>query len=562
MMALEALRSKLRSELDMSHATDAVAWGNPRAMTEALRQLRRDLGGSGDGRPADDHLQRALFRFVKETQASSFTDLKYVCYGVTVPVGRGFGRLIDRQQLFDTLLLQVNQYLPRPKQFRRCYQGLLSGYFGFERNLEHPAEADQRWVGLRDYLAHQLVPLKEASEKRGQAPDWLRILHEHRNLLTADPCSRYAHGLVKDDQSELLQMSAGLGISRNSWVWEDAFLAYVELVCSFGDKDFKKYMPAVLDLVNGKGAITLPSALETKATAMTVRRYHQCREHPEHDDLRDTCVEKIGNTWLKQTAWDAVVNDEPTRLMVNSWLKKRLIRDFFELLAQDGAADLARLNYWLKWAPQIKGMWFVLGSDTWLNTSPNYMTMRKRMAGSDRQLRGGGSANNAFVMQIGQLLVIEFGMKGNACYIFAASDFNADLGSGVLSINDLKQKACQARLSHAPAPGWEYKFDQEMRRLMQSIPLSRGGLKNSDDLAVREQGASEVKITSRAVLDSDEFVKLQSVLRWNGVGWKDNRPKGGALWVLIPYERQKPALVPLLERLGFRLVEGKGYYLK
>ena len=80
MMALKALCSRLSSELDMSHATDAAAWGNPRAMTEVLRQLRRDLGGNGDERPNDDHLQRALFRFVKDSQVSSFTDLKYVCW--------------------------------------------------------------------------------------------------------------------------------------------------------------------------------------------------------------------------------------------------------------------------------------------------------------------------------------------------------------------------------------------------------------------------------------------------------------------------------------------------
>ena len=561
MMALEALRSKLRSELDMSHVTDAVAWGNPRAMTEVLRRLRRDLGGSGDERPADDHLQRALFRFVKDTQLSSFTDLKYVCYGVTVPVGREFGRVIDRQQLFDALLVQVNHHLQRPKQFRRCYQGLLSGYFGFERNSDHPGGADQRWVTLRDYLSDQLVPLKEASEKRGQVPDWLRTLDEHRNLLSSDPCSRYAHGLVKDDQSELLQMSAGLGISRNSWVWEDAFLAYVRLVCDLGDRDFKSHMPTVLDLVNGRGAITLPSALEIRATAMAVRRYHQCRENPEHGGLRDTCVDKIGNPWLKRTAWDALVNDEPVRLMVNSWLKERLIRDFFELLAEDGAADLRRLDYWLKWKPLIKEMWFVLGSNAWFDRSSKFQELRRRMAGSDRQLGGGNPGNNAFVMRIGQLLIVEFGLIGNACYVFSASEFKTDLNKGFLSINDLKQWNHVGRLSHAGR--WEYKFDAEIGKMLQSVPILKEEIDGVGQSAIRMvDGRSGVVVKSGMNLDFDEFEKLKATLKWNGVRWEDNRPKGGALWVLIHYERNKPALAPLLKRLGFRLVEGKGYYLK
>ena len=70
--------------------------------------------------------------------------------------------------------------------------------------------------------------------------------------------------------------------------------------------------------------------------------------------------------------------------MVEGWLKRRLIKDFFELLARDGAADLRRLNYWLKWEPEISDMWFLLGEDARRNKTEAFLSVRKRMAGRDR----------------------------------------------------------------------------------------------------------------------------------------------------------------------------------
>lgn len=473
---LDVLRHRLSQELEVGQAAHAVEWGSPRVMSEALKRIRHELGGEGDEKPTEDKLHAVLVRFAKSKSVLSFTDLKYLCYGATVPVGSDQWRVIDRQDLFDNLLDLVHRRTEQARQFRRCYQGLLTGYFSFERNLDDPGDADRRWVLLRGFLADQLKPLQQSCAGKGQMPAWLTILYEHRNLLTADPCSRYAKGLERGDESELHAVCAGLGIPSNSWVLVEAMMGYVKQVCLGSDAAFNERMQAVLDLVNGATSVTLPPALATMATAMIVTRYRNCAEYPEHPGLRDTCVQWIGNPWVKRVAWDAAVNHEPSRLMVNSWLKQRLIRDFFGLLAADGAADVRRLNYWLQWEPQITDMWFVLGGEAASNRGADFIELRKRMAGRDRRLQDTNQANNAFVMRIGPLLVIEFGLTGNACYIFAASDFKANLDVRMLSMHDLKQKlGVAARLSHA-GWNWEGKFDVEIRNLLQRIPENRGTL--------------------------------------------------------------------------------------
>lgn len=681
--ALDALRHRLRQEMDVGQTLHSVEWGNPRVMTESLKHIRRELGGGDHDRPTEDKLRAALARFAGSGSALSFTELKYLCYGATVPVGEERWRLIDRRRLFDTLLDLVNHRVQQSKKFRRCYQGLLSGYFGFERNLDDPGEAERRWMTLRDFLAEQLTPLRKDCADKGQTPDWLTILSEHQNLLTSDPCSRYAKALERGDEAELHEVCAGLGISSNSWVWVEAMMAYVKQVCQGSDKAFNERMQSVLDLVNGKTSVTLPPALAVMAAAMMVKRYEHCVEHPEHAGLRDTCVQWIGNPWVKRVAWDSAVNHEPARLMVNSWLKLRLIKDFFELLAADGAADVRRLNYWLKWEPQISDMWFVLGNEAAAKQSSEFVELRKRMAGRDRRLQDSNLLNNAFVMRIGPLLVIEFGLTGNACYIFAASDFKANLEKRLLSLYELKQKlGCAARLSHAGP--WEGKFDFEIRRLLQRIPESRGTLANTVDNESHvqrtpsplhgartptaapvahsqtlrtwpfsrpdsEQGADSGPVSgheaelpplreldappagiaapsttnqpprvwpfprsdmgkdelnasvshddaessvdestnprrvaallggarlqessaanrprpsSRGRLSDMEFAQLQRLLKETGVEWEDNRPKGGALWVLIPEEHQQTRVTAVLQLYGFRFTAGRGYWLK
>ena len=573
--SLAALRVRLHAELNPQHIAPTTEWGNPRAMTEALHRLRHDLGADGGRPPGADLLRTSLNQFVKSRQVSSFTELKYVCYGVTVPVGQDQWRIIDKPVLFNQLLDLVKNNATQPKQFRRCYQGLLSGYFGFDRYAQSGTEANHNWLCLRSYLSDRLGTTLQVSAQRGMTPDWLKTLHAHQNLLTSDPCSRYADGLVRGDSGELKEICTGLGISGSSWVWQDALMAYMRMVCAGSDTHFLQGLTRLLDLVDGRADITLPAALATQATAMVVIRYSECANKPEHAVLRDTCLHWIGNPWLKRTAWDAHVNHEPARQMVNGWLKRRLITDFFELLALDGAANLRRLSYWLKWDPQITDMWFVMGANARDNHSAPFMELRKRMSGRDRVLNDSNHQNNAFVMRIGQLLVIEFGVTGNACYVFAASDFRTSLDRKLFTIAELKQKTTATRLSHMSH--WESRFDYELHRLLQSVPMSKGVLSTPAPTPTAQRtNQTWVKTpapfvpavlsvepqTVRPQLTQDVFNSIQVLCQQHGVEWENNLPKKGALWILIPDRRQRVGFSSVLERYGFRYTEGKGFWIK
>ncbi|MDD2729512.1 EH signature domain-containing protein [Malikia sp.] len=559
---IDVLRAELRQALELRNNNTAQPWGNPMPMHEMLASIKRDLGGQADTRPPQDKVNESLLHYQKTKELPSFNSLKYVCYGVTVPVGINQWRVIDNQAVFDNLLMEVRRWESQAKQFRRCYQGLLEGYLSFDQQSQASTTTRTNWAGLKHFLSTNLDPVLQESSARGEPPPWLATLAMHRNLLGDDPCSRYAEGFMRDDINEFRGVCATLGIPSNSWVWEDALMAYVRTVCSSKDDAFKRRLPNLLDLVNGKLDIQFPRLYATETVGRVLYRYSDCQEKPEHITLRDASLNWIGNPWLKRTAWDAVVKKEAARQMVESWLKCRLIKDFFELLAEDGAADLRRLNYWLKWEPHISDMWFVLGNDAATNRSTAFTELRKLMLGRDRILRDNNPSNNAFIMRIGQLLIIEFGITGNACYVFATSDFITDLEKKSFSIYELKQRLGATRLSHSGS--WEFKFNQTLRSLMQTIPLDRGDLKSTSSPTIN-QIKDPIQTSSPTDVGAPKKFIIFSLCGKYGLEHEDNRSRGGEFWILTGSINPKvsyPILAKNLDKWGFSFVQGKGYWTK
>lgn len=580
---LDGLRTRLAAELEPRRIFRVPVWGDPHAMVDVLRKVRGSFGGSDDdGPPPRDQLVEAVRDFTHAGTVAHFKQLTHVCYGVTLRVERESWRVIDRQPLFDRLLSLVADHEAQPRQFRRCYQGLLSGYFAFDPHVDTPGHGAANWKTLRGFLNAKLQPVMRASQQRGRNPPWLQALWEHRNLLADEPCRRYVDGLQSGDTAELRQLCAGLGIENTSWIWEEALMAYVQSVVQKQDDPFMAGLSGVLDLVNGRADLRLPPTVETRATALAVVRYSSCAERPEHAELRDTSLQKIGNPWLRRSAWDALVKHEPARQMIESWLKRRLIKDFFELLAADGSADLRRLNYWLKWEPRIDDMWFVLGANAQANRSAAFIELRKRMAGRKRTLTVTTADNNAFVMRIGPLLVVEFGVTGNACFVFDAKAGVIDLESASVPVHQLKDSRRIERMTHAGP--WESSFDATLRKLLGFLPSDNvkwvaGALvaasptipalqrasstaQSTADLDSRATESSAPMTSRERPIAQGGFDALRTECGRLGIGWEDNRRKGGALWVLLLDSSREPRMTALLDDLGFRFKPGKGFWLE
>lgn len=582
-----ALRS-LESRLSLGFAGGLKApeaLPDPEGMAGTLAKIRKDHDS-----PAVEADKRTIAVAISYLRRNGKPDgwrgLKHACIGVCSPDERGWLPAADTA--FLSKLLGFADAEAEERRRLKCMQMLLMGYWTFRPGEAAPA-ASEGWSALRAWLRKALDKVSASS---GKKPGWFETLRSHQNLLGENPCHRYGAGLLAGDASDLEAAVEGLGIPLDSWVQEEAALAQIKAAVALPHDRFRAAMPALVDLASDKGGIRLSSGLKTRCVAALVSRYSRCPDRPEHMALRDASVAIVGNPWLRRASWDASVIDEAgkpdnaAREMVNGWLKRRLISDFFELLSADGAGDTRRLEYWLRFEPYIEDMWFALGTDAQYARGESFNDFRQRARGRLLDLEGTTADNNAFVMRIGEHLAVEFGAKGNAFYMFRWGALpprlekllTSGLAKPSVAIALLKWTQNAGRLIHMDSAGkgasWEQKFDQAICPLVGRRPDKPPARLGQKPVVRPVKQAEPVRRVIKADPAPRERVPAQihapsgggqlNPFEWhmfvknNGLKTMDNREMKGALWVLA--ENLPVHIVAQLTAWGFRLKPGKGWW--
>lgn len=464
MGALDSLRQTL--EATNAQAFQGLAFEHKK-LDEAIQQLRAWLGSSGTRKPPSNLIHDALSRFYKVLRTENLRDTRLISYGCVEPFDERGHRLIEDAEGFPKLLDCVDRYRSEPRPFRRCYKGLLNGYFTYDPTAEWARKTGrQNWEELRVYLHSRTADLRGD----GSQPDWVQAIAEHENLTTEDPCGRYGLALLNGEEGEFSDAQRKLEISEASWVTTQLVLAQVDAAINLGDSGFGGYISRLLDLLD-KHRVVLNSGL-----ARVLIRYHGCASAGLHPGLRDFSVVRWGNPWLSSNSarWNQV--PEATRSMVADWLKLELIHSFFNLLAEDGSSDTRRLKFWQRYHKHIDDMYFALGRRAAKSTSRDFLDLRKRMDGRVLDLYAAGPPqNNAFIMCMGDYVVVEFGTKGNACFVFRRSQLPFALSGHVAGdATALKDARHVERLLHIDRSyqTWEKTFEATLAGLM-SVRLTK-----------------------------------------------------------------------------------------
>lgn len=556
MNALERLRNKMSHSINEQRICSS-AWGQPYLMTKALAEVKKAFDAPTSELP-ERSITKVLEGYRRTGNLQSFLDLKYACFGVGQRLVDGWC-LFDDDQLFSKCLYQVDELQTEPRRFRKCYQGLLSSYFSYPifDNVK------ENWQHLGEYLIDSLPGAKQALPPA----EWLMLLEEHKNLLGPKPCERYANELKNgsNDVTVHQMLREGLGVPRESWVWQELVLSQVEVACRHEDQSYKDDLARLLRLLQANTMLSVN--LIIRCISMLVSRYAQCSSRPEHPALRDSAVSHIGNPWLKRTAWDAHVKTkdgqpyEAARQMVNGWIKRRLIKDFFELLSDDGSADQRRLNFWLRFEPAVEDMWFALGPYASKHLSPDFKDFRNRARGRMLTLEAPGlPQNNAFIMRLGSLTIVEFGSMGNAAYIYKSENLPFDLSKSWISGNGsgLKNKKVGQQFIHKGQ--WEVRLHEPLCQAIGFRPPKVGVVRRRENASlttpaprVQTPTPPPVANLSKREREIVEYIQSRSHLIVD-----DLRPKGGGLWVRL--DNNTSEICKLLLTVGFKYKPGKGWW--
>lgn len=549
---LNMLRIGLRHFASGLKAPEAIS--DPSDMARARQQVHREHGGAGI--VADTRsIMASIAAFRRSGKVEGFRDLKYVCLGMSAMDTQGWCAVADAR--LRTRVAELVEGQAEMRRRIRCFQALLSSYWAFPLNAKHASEeAKAGWRELRSWLRAERERILRSKEPK---PPWFAALTRHAALLKDQPCEQFGAALLRGDSSELRDAMESLAIPSDSWVLEEAVIAQMRAGCGLGDEQFKATLPNLISIGTGRGGVELGESLRLRSVALLVARYARCRERPEHMALRDAAVSIVGNPWLRRASWDAWVvdargkPDDQSREMVNGWLKRRLITDFFELLSVDGTGDSRRVDYWLRFEPAIEDMWFALGSDAQYRRGEQFNDFRNRAKGRLLDLDGTTADNNAFVMRVGRYLLVEFGAKGNAMYVFEWDSLGQPLldtltsgrARASVSIHRLKDSNNIERLIHRDSAGqtWEQKFDAYL--------VPRIGLSPADS-------PRRVNVVRRASPEAFSQNTWSFFARTHGLRVEDNRAKQGALWVIGV--EQPVHVASQLQAWGFRLRHPRGWF--
>lgn len=470
-----------------------------------------------------------------------------VAPALCIPLREERGAVALRSERFVSLLDSYENEARRGELWRLTWHGLLTSYFGLDTSQLAEQDTQKSWRLLQQFLERTWPFIDEASGEKS-VPNWMLGLRQDTKILGESPAKKYAQAYLDGDTSSTDAISSKLGISSSSWFWHALVLAAVERAASLSDADFTSLIPRLIGLVNER------PAFRDDAIERILVRYHANSNAPAHERLRDFVIQPTvwKNPKLKSagiaTAWNRV--PEPVWRMVLSWVNEQNLKDFFDILAARNKADEGRLAFWSQYLKQISWTRLVFGAQTMLlkNQNAAVRELIAREDGAYAQLTKNAGVD-AFMMKLGNYVVVEFSKAPNACFIYKAQEMPFDpYGKFFVGENeDLKHGnigECAARIPHTPR--WQLRASDELRAL---------GIQK-DSRRYQSESISTQRVSTD---ESSSDERLRSLLR-RFPGASQYRLKSGRLWVKDP--QQRAALSKELEALGFRWAQARNewYY--
>lgn len=338
------------------------------------------------------------------------------------------------------------------------YFPLLYSYFAVEQDEIN--KRPNNWIGLRNILNTNRSTVFQATPRPKK---WLTTLTDHPEVLSLDPSKRFIHDFLHNsDDSRVSSQLESLSIAPNSWFWDSLVSSSIKSVKAMKEDDYFKVIPRFLLLLE-KNPIYTTAIL----TALLERYASTSKRTLVHEALKSICLTQWGNPQYDSAAGWRNVNPD-TRKMVVQWFVRADLEAFFKLFSQ--TADVDRFDYWIKFIDKISFSQIFLGPAAVQSRHAEHRKFRELNHGRLKNITGSTPSNNAFLLKIDNVHIVDFSDTGNACYGYGDLPFN--LSKKNITVHELKSKQHSifksdsgraTSLSHSG--NWEAKFDEKLAEL-------------------------------------------------------------------------------------------------
>lgn len=461
--ALESLAKHLAS-VAAGFSISSAPLGRPDAVRKAAEESEKLFQDYAKGKPTKQDAYAAALAFMRGQDLDE-QHLHLIAGALSEPIREEAGARPVGRSNFSSLLDAYESEAKQGNLWRLTWYGLLSSYLCFDPLRASDAEK-AGWGRLRQFL-ERTWPLIDRQSGNAVVPDWIGVLRSDPLLLAENAAHRYALDYLRGDATAVERLAADLAISESSWFWHALVVSAVRRSADQPDDRFKADIARLLSLIQGR------PAFRDEALERILTRYRSSRPLEVHPELRDFVVRK--DVWKNPklrsaglaSSWNRV--DEDVWRMVLQWVNWANLRGFFEVLAAMRSSDEGRLAFWSQYLEQISWTRLIFSSQTrWLaHSNPRVRSLIAREEGSYATMSSNADVD-AFMMQLGDYVVVEFGKTPNAAYVYKADQLPFDPYSREYAgtSGDLKagwQGEKAARFTHHH--GWEVDAAAELLRL-------------------------------------------------------------------------------------------------
>ena len=170
--------------------------------------------------------------------------------------------------------------------------------------------------------------------------------------------------------------------------------------------------------------------------------------------------------------------------------------------------------------------------------------------------RAGPGQNNAFIMLMGDYVVVEFGVSGNACFIFRRDGLPFALEGYVAGDSSgLKHPSHIERLTHVDTRHgrWEKRFAAVLSKI---LPSRSERLAQTHSAPAASARGTPLTVNGVRIEPQFSAAALQTFVKAHGLQIIDHRGVSGALWV--DTDNNNRVISEQLKAWGFRYSENKG----
>lgn len=406
------------------------------------------------GNPPQALALKAAERFLSAATDLDEVDIDLIAFALAKPIGSALeNTLFNNERRLRELLNIYSAKCSAKKDMLITWRGVMGTYFDLSPQSSPDRQQFERSLeDIRRFLLETWGVVKSSTELR---LSWMRAIDDNIELLGEHPCDQFAEQWFDGNQDLLLKISDNLQIPSTSWFWERLFITCLQRVLNFDDFTFKKSIPKILELFERH------PIYRDKGISALLDRYAICSDTSVNNPLKEYVIDLWGSPEgheLAGSKWKLV--SKQALSMIHNWVHETNLRLFFELLKNRGYADDERLNFWLKFIPQVRSSRLSLGytSQRFVESRFDLMKVFNRDGNSYSLLREDQNADNdAFLMTIGNCLIVDFSISGG-CYIYKEGQ-NKFLITDKFHYSSTSPRGLKAKYRHegmdfAHTPGW------------------------------------------------------------------------------------------------------------